>query len=433
MFIRKLGYKIGKVQARRPWLFVLLAILLTVATIPGIPMLLHHVEPSLEKVLPQDLEEVKVMNDMRSAYGADMLYIVLTAEESNTDIYSPSNLKYIDSLSQSLRGIDNVREVTSIADIIKEKNGNIPLEKNQVIAVAKQDPHVAQYVNADRSITVIMVRSDTGASAATVKKVMEDIKFNMATLENRNPGLSAQVTGFNAIDQATFKVIISDFARITIISFVLMIAFLLVYYRFNIKKTVYSMIIMMLSLIWALGVTGYLGIQLNVVTMVAAAMIMALGSSYGINSVYHFYDDFLIQYPRNEAIAKFQEFLIVGLSGSAFAEIAGFLALLFGIMPSMRSLGIILGIGIFFALFVSVMILPAFFFLLERDTKEHEKSKSLRITNSAALAYNRGRATSSSQQRAQKTPARPVKTREGPEGSEASLGQETSRFPRRAI
>ncbi|HIH23594.1 TPA: MMPL family transporter [Candidatus Woesearchaeota archaeon] len=154
-----------------------------------------------------------------------------------------------------------------------------------------------------------------------------------------------------------------------------MVAFLLVHYRFDIKKTIYSMVIMMLSLIWALGVTGYAGIELNVVTMVAAAMIMALGSSYGINSVYHFYDDFLVQYPRKEAIAKFQEFLIVGLSGSALAEIAGFMALLFGIMPSMRSLGIILAIGIFFALFVSVVILPAFFVLLEKDAPSSDGAK----------------------------------------------------------
>ena len=404
MSIRKLGYKIGKVQGNHPWLFVLLAILITVATVPGIPMLLSHVEPSLEKVLPQDIPEVKVMNDMRSAYGADMLYIVLTTQDANTDIYTPANLKYIDSLSQSLRGIDNVLQVTSIADIIKEdatsstsssaNNGatsststtavNIPLEKNRIIAIAKEDPRVAQYVNSDRSVTVIMLRTDTGASAATVKKVMADIKFTMLTLETENPGLTTQVTGFGAIDQATFKVIISDFTRITLISFLLMIGFLLVFYHFNIKKTIYSMIIMMLSLIWALGVTGYIGIQLNVVTMVAAAMIMALGSSYGINSVYHFYDDFLVQYPKDEAIAKFQEFLIVGLSGSALAEIAGFMALLFGIMPSMRSLGIILAIGIFFALFVSVIILPAFFFLMEKDKTTISRSK-----NNAALAHDK--------------------------------------------
>jgi len=375
MLIRKIGYKIGKAQAAKPWLFVLLAILITLATLPGIPLLLQHVEPSLEKVLPQEIEEVKVMNDMRSAYGADMLYIVLTTEGSNTDIYAPSNLKYLDSLSQSLRTIDNVRQVTSLADIIKEDSGIIPLEKNAVIAVAKQDPRVTQYVNNDRTITVIMIRADTGASAATVKKVLSDIKFTLMTLEPQNPGLKAQVTGFGAIDQATFKVIINDFTKITGISFLLMTLFLLLYYRFSVKKTVYSLVIMVFSLIWALGVTGYLGIPLNVVTMVAASMIMALGSSYGINSVYHFYDDFLVQYPKDEAIAKFQEFLIIGLTGSAFAEIAGFMALLFGIMPSMRSLGIILAIGIFFALFVSVIILPAFFFLLEKDNAQAQRSE----------------------------------------------------------
>jgi hypothetical protein len=367
MLIRDIGYRLGAIQSERPWLFVIIALLITLATLPGIPMLLDNVEPSLEKVLPQDIEEVEVMNDMRSAYGADMLYIVLTTEGANTDLATPANLRYIDALAQSLRAVDNIREVSSVADIVKEDAGRIPLDSQGVLDVASRDPRFAQYVNADRSIAVIMVRADTGASAATVGAVLSDIKFTIMTLENENPGLSTQVTGFGAIDNATFKVIIQDFSRITIISFLLMIAFLLAYYRFDVKKTVYSMLIMVLSLIWALGVTGYLGIELNVVTMVAAAMIMALGSSYGINSVYHFYDDFLLQYPRKEAIARFQEFLIVGLSGSALAEIAGFMALLFGIMPSMRSLGIILAIGIFFALFVSVVILPAFFSLLEND------------------------------------------------------------------
>jgi hypothetical protein len=371
MMIRRIGYRIGETQADHPWLFVLLAIIITIGTVPGIPMLLQNVEPSLEKVLPQDIEEVKVMNDMRSQYGADMLYLVLTTEG---DIYDPANLRYIDSLGQHLRDIENIRKVDSIADVIKERTGQIPLERNQVIATAKQDPRAPMYVNTDRSVTVIMIKSDTGASAATVKEVIDDIRFTEETLDAQNPGFELQLTGFNAIDQATFKVIISDFLKITLVSFALMVGFLLLHYRFNIKKTVYSMVIMLLSLIWALGVTGYLGIELNVVTMVAAAMIMALGSSYGINSVYHFYDDFLIQYPRREAIAKFQEFLIIGLTGSALAEIAGFLALLFGIMPSMRSLGVILAIGIFFALFVSVIILPAFFFLMEKDNPTQGKT-----------------------------------------------------------
>ncbi len=374
MSIRSIGYSIGKKQAAHPWFFVGLAVLITLATLPGIPLLLQNVEPSLEKVLPQDIPEVKTMNDMRSAYGADMLYIVVTPTGTNTDVYAPENVRYLDMLASRLRSVDNIKEVRSFADVTRDEKGNIPLEKHAIEQAAARDPRTAQYVSQDRSVTVVMIRADTGASATTVARVVGDIKDALFSLEPVNPGVATQVTGFGAIDHATFQVIISDFTRITGVSFALMILFLLIYYRFSIKKTVYSILIMMLSLIWALGVTGYLGIQLNVVTMVAAAMIMALGSSYGINSVYHFYDDFLVQYPRDEAIAKFQEFLIIGLSGSAFAEIAGFLALLFGIMPSMRSLGIILAIGILFALLVSVLILPAFFFLLEKEQPQKRKT-----------------------------------------------------------
>lgn len=370
-FLRKSGYSLGKVQARRPWMFVVLALIITIVTIPGIPILLGNVEPSLEKVLPQDIEEVKIMNDMRSQYGADMLYLVLTVDSSHGDVLDPHYVKYVDTLSQAIRNLENIVDVVSVADFVKmQSQDNIPLEKKSIEKLVLNNDQAMSFLNKDRTITIIRIKSDTGASAKTVTKVIDDIKFTQSFIAINNPGFEISLTGFNAIDNATFKVILSDFAKITLISFGLMIIFLLLHYRFSIKKTIYSLVIMMLSLIWALGVTGYIGIKLNVVTMVSAAMIMALGSSYGINSVYHFYDDFLLQYDKKEAIAKFQEFLIMGLTGSAFAEIAGFLALLFGIMPSMQDLGIILAIGIFFALFVSVVILPVFFFLLEGNRQD---------------------------------------------------------------
>jgi|GEM_PF-459084 len=365
--IRLFGYALGKAQTTNPWSFVLGAIIVTLALLPGIPLLLQHVEPSLEKVLPNTIREVTVMNDMRSQFGADMFYVVVESENGRS-VLERDALVYIDTLTQAIRTQEQILEALSIADIIKAQADNtIPLSKHQIDAITTQNPMTSAFVNRDKSITFIRVKADTGASAQQIKKVISDIAVSRALADSKNPYLRTTVTGFNAIDYATFNVIISDFSKITIISFLLMIGFLLIYYRFSIKKTIYSFVIMILSLLWTLGVVGYLGISLNVVTMVSAAMIMALGSSYGINSVYHFYDDFLLQYPKSEAIAKFQEFLIIGLTGSALAEIAGFSALLFGQMPAMHSLGIILSIGILFALIASVVVLPAFFSLLEPD------------------------------------------------------------------
>lgn len=365
--IRKFGYKLGKLQGKYPKVFLFAAILITLILLPGIPILLGNVEPSLEKVLPQDIEEVKLMNQMRSEYGADMLYIVLV-NENNVNPYSPDTIRYIDSISNALRTSENVLEVDSIADIIKQSNnGVIPNTQNEIQSILDKNPLTQMYVSQDKSVFMIQIKTDTGSNVPAIKSVIGEINFVGLMYETENPGFDFKVTGFNAIDQATFNIIISDFIKITGISFGAMVLFLLVYYRFSFKKTLYTLVIMIFSLIWTLGLIGYIGIKLNVVTMVSAAMIIALGSSYGINSVYHFYDDFLLQYKKDEAIAKFQEFLIIGLSGSALAEIAGFMALLFGTLPSMHDLGIILAIGIFFALFVSVVILPVFFFLLENE------------------------------------------------------------------
>lgn len=365
--IRKFGYKLGKLQGKYTKSFLFAAILITILLLPGIFILLGNVEPSLEKVLPQDIEEVKVMNQMRSEYGADMLYIVLV-NENNVNPYSPDTIRYIDSISNALRTSENVLEVDSIADVIKQSNnGVIPNTQNEIQSILDKNPLTQMYVSCDKSVFMIQIKTDTGSNVPAIKSVIGEINFVGSMYETKNPGFDFKVTGFNVIDQATFNIIISDFIKITGISFGAMVLFLLFYYRFSFKKTLYTLVIMIFSLIWTLGLIGYIGIKLNVVTMVSAAMIIALGSSYGINSVYHFYDDFLLQYKKDEAIAKFQEFLIIGLSGSALAEIAGFMALLFGTLPAMHDLGIILAIGIFFALFVSVVILPVFFFLLEKD------------------------------------------------------------------
>ncbi len=363
--LRSIGFKIGEAQARAPKVFLIGALLLTLVLLPGIPILFSHIEPSLEKVLPQDIAEVQLMQTMRSQYGADMLVIVA---RSQTTVLEPKAQQYLDELATRVRSQDYVLSVDALSDLARStNNGELLPTQEAYEELVYADARSNQFVSSQRDLALLHVRTDTGANAHAVSEVLAAIQGDIADLESTNPGLSIRVSGFNAIDNDTFQIIRSDFIKITGLSFALMVIVLLLYYRGSLKKTLYSLAIMMFALIWTLGLCGYLGLPLNVVTMVAAAMIMALGSSYGINSVYHFYDDFLLQYPLKKAIAHFQEFLIVGLTGSALAEIAAFLALLFGLMPSMHALGIMLAIGIACALLASVLVLPVLFYLWEQS------------------------------------------------------------------
>ncbi len=67
--IEKIADKITAAQLKSPKMFIAVFIIITLLLVPGIFKLVDNVEPSLEKVLPQDIEEVKTMNDMREQFG----------------------------------------------------------------------------------------------------------------------------------------------------------------------------------------------------------------------------------------------------------------------------------------------------------------------------------------------------------------------------
>lgn len=364
--LEQLGEKIAKTQIKYPSIFMIGMILVLLATLPGVLLLISHVEPSLEKILPQQVEEVKTMNDMRAQFGADMMYIVIKADGPTYDVRNTQSLKYIDVLSNKLRERQYILEVNNLADLIKQTNQNYIPESNQEIKeLLKLHPQTGMYLNHDYSTTMIRIRSDTGATSSIIEQVVNDIEDDILSLEQYNPGLALQITGFNSIDKATFEVIIQDFAKITLFSFTFMVAFLLLYFR-SVRKVIASISVIMLSVLITLGITGYLNITITVVTMVAAAMIMALGISYGINTIY---DYFLLRkkLKKGDALIELEKGLIRALVGSSLTTTSGFLALLFGIIPAMKNLGIVLAIGILITLLVSVLILPVIILLLDNN------------------------------------------------------------------
>ncbi|MBR9693190.1 MMPL family transporter [Candidatus Woesearchaeota archaeon] len=379
MTLEELGRRIGQLQIRAPAIFLIAALLITLITLPGLPLLIQHVEPSLEKILPQEVQVVKTMNAMRSQYGADMMYLVIEPNSATVeDLRHPAVLKYEDAIAQKLLERDHILEVQTLADIVKQtNNGIIPNDLEEVKRLLSQSPQTAVFLDNTKRVGVIHIRSDTGASAAIIKETVTAINEDLNTLEEFNPGVGIQLTGFNTIDKATFEIIISDFARITLFSFLFMLLFLILYYKGAITKVWQSLSIIIIALIWTLGLTGYLNITITVVSMVAAAMIMALGISYGIHIVHRF-SELQKTHNRRETLISLQEELLRALLGSSMTTSAGFLALLFGILPAMKNLGIILAMGIGITLLVSVFVVPV---ILYTTTSEKRTKRNTRTNN----------------------------------------------------
>lgn len=361
MNLENIADKISVLQIKKGKLLLGIFVLAIVISLPGILSLFSNIEPSLEKVLPQ--KELETMNDMRAQFGADMMFILVSTDYADK-VTNYEVVEYVNSLSNLIRTNEYILQVNNYADPLINEFGFIPKSSKTTAEFINKNFMSQSLVNADNTLTVIQIRSDTGAEARIIKQVVEQIRYDIELLESRNPGVTTKLTGFNAIDKATFEVIINDFAFITGFSFLFMVIFLFVYFK-NYKKVIGAVVLIMTAVIITLGITGYLGITITVVTMVAAAMIMALGISYGIN-VTHSYYLLRKNFTQKESIKHLNREIIRALLGSSLTTSAGFLALLAGVMPAMKSLGIVLALGISVTLVISVLFLPILIVNLER-------------------------------------------------------------------
>ena len=205
MSLQKLGKNLSKLQIENERIFLGLFLIVILVFLPGTLLLVGNVEPSIEKILPSQVKEMEVMNDMRSQFGADMIYIVLETKGMEVDIKDPSVIKYSDMLSEKLRTEEFILEVVGPADFIKQLNGGvIPESRDEISRLLKMHSQSDSFVNQDSTLSIIQVRSDTGASAEIIKQVVEAINYDILSLEQYNPGIDTWLTGFNTIDKATF-------------------------------------------------------------------------------------------------------------------------------------------------------------------------------------------------------------------------------------
>jgi len=373
MVFNKVAKKIVDAQIKYPKKFIWTFLILNLLLIPGIFNLVHNVEPSLEKVLPQSVDEIKNMNYMRSQFGADMIYLVAYANDGVVnDVRDLGYLRYIDILDQKIQDNSdlNIIQVNSIASIVKNLNGgNLPLTYTESKNLFKKYSDIlSDYHNADYSLSMISIQTNTGSSAELVANTINKIKDDIALTQKYNPGVNIKLTGFGAIDKATFSVIMSDFLVITMISMLFVAIIVFIAFK-SLVKGMLPMTIVVNALIWTMGMVGYLNLTLTVVSMVAAAMIMGLGISFGIHEVFGYYEK-KKKLSSKKALEEVMSELLRALLGASLTTIAGFLALLAGVLPAMKILGIILALGILNTLIGAIFLLPVVIYLYDVKSKK---------------------------------------------------------------
>ena len=121
--------RIAYLQTHNPFTTLLILLALTTLIIGGIPYV--KTVASLEKMMPEDMEEIKYFNVLRDNFlGKDMIGIVIDIDmesQNEKGIFSVKDkrvLEYIENLKEQISEEDDVIETFAVTDILKKINNN---------------------------------------------------------------------------------------------------------------------------------------------------------------------------------------------------------------------------------------------------------------------------------------------------------------------
>ena len=177
-------------------------------------------------------------------------------------------------------------------------------------------------------------------------------------------GTSVHLTGTPIIQQRLGELIAQDQQRTRLAStlFVLAITALL----FGLSSSIIPIITVTLSVSWLYGTMGLVDLPISTLAGGVAAMVIGIGIDFAI----HLMNKFKFERKDGLSIPEAIECAVVhtgtALTFTALTTGAAFLSFLVGVMPEMGRFGIIMALGIFYALILSVFGLPALLVIEER-------------------------------------------------------------------
>lgn len=223
---------------------------------------------------------------------------------------------------------------------------------------------VAQFLAPDNRAAVVQIRTTVGDAGA--ERVQREVEAAFTTLERA--GASVTVTS-EPIIVAEMSDELSAFQLRSIgLTLALVLVLLVAYYGFARRWGLLGFAAMIPAVVSAsliLGTMWLLGISFNVLTATLTAIAIGIGVPYGVHVVNRLAES-LEEAPVHEAVARTLHVTGAALTGSALTTLGAFVVLSFSGLPPIRSLGLLGGTGIAFALLAAVLVAPGAFVLLAR-------------------------------------------------------------------
>ena len=388
-FVGKFLKKIGELEIKHYYLFVILILLFTGFNLYGITKI--HFQSDLDKMNPQDLDVVKINNEIESKFSdADAIIVLIQIDEDSqknnqiNDIRDPEVIEFTKRLTENLLEDSRIQEVQSAGLFFPEE---VPETLGETKAYLSQIPQADSIFSDDYSFTMVNIIADIGEDQDKIIALNEKV---MEIIEESSPpgGIKTSVTGNPPLMAVMMNLLISDSFKTLLYAAIFIFVLLFVITR-AISKSTMIMVPLIFGLSWTMGTLGWAGVPITIATAGLSSMLLGLGVEYSI-FLFSRYEEEKKKSNTKDSIIKALSTTGASTVSSGLTTVIGFAVLTFSIFPMISDMGFSLATGIGYLLASTMIVLPLTILtkekLIKRNTNQNG-GESNKLTDSLTKGF----------------------------------------------
>ncbi|RME29867.1 MAG: RND family transporter [Deltaproteobacteria bacterium] len=362
--IEKSLRRASEAVTRRPWLTLLVSLVVAAGTGTGIALLVVDTNPI--HYYPPEAEVARASGLVDKHFGGSGVVSVV----AEGDVKSPELLRAIDRFEKKLGTLPEVGQTSSIARVVRKMNRVLNADEPDNDRIPDSRDAVAQYfllysmsgdpedfermVDFDYRHAQITARINTLSSTA-IDKVM---RFIHRELEKEPEGRFPLVGGFVDLLNDLVKAIVSGQIRSLVLSLGLVAVMVMLLFR-SFAAGLIAAIPLCLSMLMLFGIMGYAGIELNIATAMLSSIMIGVGVDYTIHFLWRY------QAERREGLEPLgavRKTLLTsgrGIVFNALSVMVGFVVVLLSAFLPVRFFGVLVVVSVGTCLVGALVVVPA--------------------------------------------------------------------------
>ncbi len=334
--------------------------------------------------------ELEAFDALQEKYTKDD-NVILVLSPSNGNIFTKDNLAAIEELtaeswntpySSRVDALTNFQHTSAVEDdlyvddLSYESSSKTEAEIADIKTKALKEPLlVNRILNEKGSVTAvnITVRLPGVDSAKEIPEVTAFVRNMLTEFKVKHPNFEIHSSGLVPLNTAFFESSMSDLA-LTMFMLIIVLITTFILTR-NVYSTIATLVVVMFSIMSAVGFVGLMGIKLTPPSAVFPTMILTLAVADSIHILVT-----MLQKMRKENMTKIEaltesmrlNFMPVFIT--SLTTVIGFLTMNFGDVPPFWDLGNITAFGMTMAFLFSTTALPALMAILPVKTKAKKET-----------------------------------------------------------